>query len=193
MFVTGRIHHIPDAATCLAGLFLLTITGVINGTEIGTGISWDLVIFIGVAMSFGAVFADTGISKWLVGVLVPVIQPLTASPWLFAYSMAILFFVIRFFDVAVFIPTMSILVPIIPEISKSFGIDPLVWTAIFVMACNCFFLSYTNMFAMVAESLAKERSWTSPQITRYGLVYFVACLITLAVAIPYWTSMGMFH
>jgi len=67
MFVTGRIHHIPDAATCLAGIFLLTVTGVLNGTEIGSGISWDLVIFIGVAMSFGAVFGDTGISEWLVG------------------------------------------------------------------------------------------------------------------------------
>jgi hypothetical protein len=60
------------------------------------------------------------------------------------------------------------------------------------MAANCFFLTYTNMFAMVAESIAKERSWTSGQSSTYGLVYGVAVLITLAIAIPYWTSIGMF-
>ncbi len=192
MFFTNRIHGIPDGATVLAGLFLLTITGVIKGSEIGTGISWDLIMFIGVAMSIGGVFGVTGVSQWLVGVLVPVIAPLTTSPWLFCYSLILLFFVLRFFDVAVFIPTMAILIPILPEISKSFDINPVVWVALFIMGANCFFLNYTNMFAMVAESIAKERSWTSWQMSKYGIVYGLACLITLAIAVPYWISIGMF-
>jgi len=192
MFFTNKIHGIPDGATVLAGLFLLTITGVIKGADIGTGISWDLIMFIGVAMSIGGVFGVTGVSKWLVGVLVPVIAPLTSSPWMFCYSLIILFFILRFFDVAVFIPTMAILIPVLPEISKNFGIDPVVWIALFIMAANCFFLNYTNMFAMVAESIAKERSWTSWQLSKYGIVYGVAVLITLAVAVPYWVSIGMF-
>lgn len=193
MFVTGRIHKIPDPATCLGGLFLLTLAGVLKASDISPGISWDLVMFIGIASGFGAVFAETGVSKWLVGVLVPLIKPLTASPWLFCYSLLLAFFALRFFDVAVFIPTMAVLVPIIPEIAKNFGINPMVWVCLFVMAANCFLMSYTNMFALVAESIAKDRSWTPAQFTRYGIVYCVACLITLAVAIPYWTSIGMFR
>lgn len=192
MFFTNKIHGIPDGATVLAGLFLLTLFGVIKGTEIGSGISWDLVIFIGVAMSFGAVFGATGVSKWLVGVLVPVIAPLTSSPWVFCYSIMILFFILRFFDVAVFVPTFAIFVPILPEIASNFGVNPLVWLGLFIMGANCFFLSYTNMFALVSEALAKERSWTSGQLSTYGLVYGVACLITLAIAVPYWISIGMF-
>ncbi len=192
MFFTNRIHGIPDGATVLGGLFLLTVFGVIKGSEIGSGISWDLIMFIGVAMSIGGVFGATGVSKWLVGVLVPVIAPLTTSPWLFAYSIIILFFVLRFFDVAVFIPTMAILIPILPEIAKNFGINPVVWVGLFIMAANCFFLSYTNMFAMVAEALAKERAWTSGQMTKYGIVYGLAVLVTLAIAVPYWMSIGMF-
>lgn len=193
MFVTGRIHKIPDPATCLGGLFLLALAGVLKAVDISPGISWDLVMFIGIASSFGAVFADTGVTKWLVGVLVPLIKPLTASPWLFCYSLVLIFFALRFFDVAVFIPTMAVLVPIIPEIAKNFGINPLVWVCLFVMAANCFLMSYTNMFALVAESIAKDRSWTPSQFTRYGMVYCAVCLITLAFAIPYWTSMGMFR
>ncbi len=193
MFFTNKIHGIPDGATVLGGLFLLTLLGIVKGTDVGSGISWDLVLFIGSAMSFGAVFAASGLSKWLVTVLVPVIAPLTTSPWLFCYSIIILFFIIRFFDVAVFVPTFAIFVPLLPQISASFGINPLVWLGLFIMGANSFFLSYTNMFAMVSEALAKERSWTSGQISKYGLVYGVACLITLAIAVPYWTSIGMFH
>jgi di/tricarboxylate transporter len=192
MFFTNKIHGIPDGATVLGGLFLLTIFGVVKGPEISTGISWDLIMFIGVAMSIGGVFGVTGVNKWLIGVLVPVIAPLTTSPWLLCYSIIILFFILRFFDVAVFIPTMTILIPVLPEIAKNFGVNPMVWIPLFIMAANCFFLTYTNMFAMVAESIAKERSWTSGQSTTYGIVYGVAVLITLAIAIPYWTSIGMF-
>jgi di/tricarboxylate transporter len=192
MFFTNKIHGIPDGATVLGGMFLLTVFGVIKGSEFGTGISWDLIMFIGVAMSIGGVFGVTGVSKWLVGVLVPVIAPLTVSPWVFCYSIMILFFILRFFDVAVFIPTMAILIPVLPQISSEFGINPMVWVPLFIMAANCFFLTYTNMFAMVAESIAKERSWTSGQSTTYGLIYGVAVMITLAISIPYWTSIGMF-
>ncbi len=193
MFFTNKMHGIPDGATVLGGLFLLTVFGVIKGGEISTGISWDLIMFIGVAMSIGGVFGPTGVNKWLISVLVPVIAPLTTSPWLLCYSIIILFFILRFFDVAVFIPTMTILIPILPEIAKNFGVNPLVWVPLFIMAANAFFLTYTNMFAMVAESIAKERSWTSGQSSTYGMVYGVAVLITLAIAIPYWTSIGMFH
>lgn len=192
MFFTNKIHGIPDGATVLGGMFLLTVFGVIKGAEFGTGISWDLIMFIGVAMSIGGVFGVTGVSTWLVGVLVPVIAPLTVSPWVFCYSVMLLFFILRFFDVAVFIPTMAILIPVLPQISSQFGINPMIWVPLFIMAANCFFLTYTNMFAMVAESIAKERSWTSGQSSTYGIVYGVAVMITLAISIPYWTSIGMF-
>ncbi|NQS75507.1 MAG: tricarboxylate transporter [Peptococcaceae bacterium] len=193
MFFTNKMHGIPDGATVLAGLFLLTAFGVVKGPEISTGISWDLIMFIGVAMSIGGVFGVTGVNKWLVGVLVPLIAPLTSSPWMLCYSIIILFFILRFFDVAVFIPTMTILIPILPEIANNFGINPLVWVPLFIMAANCFFLTYTNMFALVAESIAEKRSWTSGQSATYGMVYGVAVLITLAISIPYWTSIGMFQ
>ncbi|HPU35691.1 MAG TPA: anion permease, partial [Bacillota bacterium] len=192
MFFTNRIHGIPDGATVLGGLFLLTLAGVIKGPEISSGISWDLILFIGVAMSISGVFAATEVTKWLVSVLVPVIAPLTSSPWTFAYSIMILFFILRFFDVAVFVPTMAVFIPVLPEIASHFSISPLAWVPLFVMATNCFFLNYTNMFAMVAESIAKERSWTPGQMSLYGIVYGLACLVTLAIAVPYWISLGLF-
>lgn len=142
LFATSQFHHIPDAAVCLGGLFALTAAGVIKTQDLGSGISWDLVIFVGVAMSLGAVFADAGVSQWLSSVLVPLLAPISGNAWVFVFAVIFFLFIWRFIDIAVLIPTMAILVPIIPKIAASYGINPLVWITIFVMAGNCFFLSY---------------------------------------------------
>lgn len=192
LFVTNPIHQIPNTAVALAGLVAFSATGIIKTPELSKGISWDLVIFIGVAMGIGAVFTDTGVSAWLAGVLIPLIGPFTANPWIFVFSVALVLFIWRFVDVAIFIPTMSIIIPVLAEIYHCFSIHPLIWTTLFVMAGNCFFLSYQNMFVLIAESITGDKGWTSAQLSKYGLIYFLAVSISLVITIPYWISIGMF-
>lgn len=192
-FATGQIHHIPDAAVCLGGLFALTAAGVIKTQDLSSGISWDLVIFVGVAMSLGAVFASAGVSQWLSSVLVPMLAPITGNSWLFVFAAIFFLLIWRFLDIAVLIPTMAILVPTLPQIATTYGIDPLVWVTLFVMAGNCFFMSYQNMFALIGESILGDQGWTPKQISKYGLVYLAACIIALLVAVPYWNSLGLFN
>ena len=192
MFVTSRIHHIPDAATVLLAWFILNASGIIEPKDISPGISWDLVIFIGTAMGFGAIMSQTGISAWLSDYLVSAIRPLAVSPWLFVYAILGLFFLWRFVDIATFIPTFAIIAAIAPEVSRRFGIDPLVWVPLLALAQNAFFLSYTNMFALVAESSLKDKGWQPGELSRFGLVYFGATLLAMLVAIPYWQALGLF-
>ncbi|MDR0810453.1 MAG: anion permease [Gemmobacter sp.] len=195
LFLTGGFgwHSIPDAAIVLSATFLLAAGGVINQTDVSIGVNWDNVIFIGTAMSLGTIFASVGLSDWISSLMIPLLRPISGNPWLFVYSVTILLFLWRFFDVAVLIPTKAILIPTLPLIGESFNIDPLVWVPIFVMAGNSFFLSYTNIFVMVGQSTVGEKGWTQGQINKYGLLYGAACLISLIVAIPYWQSLGMFH
>lgn len=193
LFVTSKVHQLPDVVIVLGGLFALAVVGVINTTEISQGINWDLVVFIGVSMGLGTVFAKTGVSQWLTIVLVPLIEPLAANPWLFVFGITSFLFLWRFVDVAILMPTVAILTPVLPTIAKDFGINPLVWSTIFVMAANCFFLRYQNMWALVAESIAGDKGWAPSQLSKYGLIYLVACLVSLAITIPYWISIGMFQ
>lgn len=192
MFLTNQLHHLPDAAIVLGGLFALTATGVIKTPELSQGISWDLVIFIGVAMGLGTVFAEVGVSQWLAVVLVPFIEPIASNPWLFVFGITAFLFLWRFIDVAILIPTMAILIPVIPVISQNFSINPLIWTTIFVMVGNCFFLSYQNMFTLVGEAIAGDKGWAPGQLSKYGFIYLFACIISLLITVPYWMSIGMF-
>jgi hypothetical protein len=101
-------------------------------------------------------------------------------------------FLWRFFDVALFIPTIAILVPILPDIQEAYQISPLVWLAIFVMAANCFFMAYQNMWAMMSRSIAGDRAWDNKHLSVYGVLYFIACMLSLIAAIPMWIHAGLF-
>jgi len=192
MFVTNKIHHLPDAAVCLAAVFLFFLFGVLDAKDFNAGVNWDLIVFIAMALSFSAIFKETGISGWLAAIVVPALAPIATNPWLFAFGIMIFMFLWRFVDVAIFIPTMAILVPILPAIQKSYNISPLVWVPLFVMAANCFFMAYQNMWAMMTRSMAGDRVWENSHLAVYGVIYFIACMIALVVAVPMWISAGLF-
>ena len=191
-FTTNAIHHIPDAAVCLTGLFILSAAKVIDSKEISVGISWDLVLFIGIAMSFGSVFAVTGLSKWMSGQVIVAIAPIAGHSWLFIFVTMLFFFLWRFVDIATFIPTMAIISSVAPAVFKTYGISPMVWVPMLCIAMNSFFLAYTNMFALIAEANMKGEGWSAAHFSRYGIMYFIAVMISMTIAIPYWKMLGYF-
>ena len=192
LFLTGRYHGIPDAALCLAAVFAFFLLGVLDAKDFNAGVNWDLIVFVGMALSLSAIFNETGISGWLAGVVVPALAPIASNPWLFMPVILVFMFAWRFFDIAFFIPTMAIMVPILPAIQEAYKISPLIWVAIFVMAANCFFMAYQNVWAMMSRSIAGDRAFENRHLSVYGTIYFVACMISLLAAIPMWIGAGLF-
>ena len=192
MFLTNRFHGIPDAAVCLAAVFLFFLLGILEPKDFNAGVNWDLVIFIGMALSLGAIFTGTGISQWLAGIVVPALAPIAGNPWLFMFCVMISMFLWRFVDVATFIPTMAIMIPILPKIQAAYNINPLVWIPVFVMAQNIFFMAYQNIWAMMTQTIAGDRAWDNKQLGLYGVLYCAACLAALSVVIPGWIQAGFF-
>jgi di/tricarboxylate transporter len=191
-FLTSRLHGVPDAALCLAAVFTLFAAGVLTPTDFNTGINWELVFFIAMALGLGPVFAESGVSQWLASIVVPVIAIIAANPWLFAFTMLAALFAWRFLDVAMFIPTIAIMVPILPAIQDAYHVNPLVWLPILVMAANCFFMAYQNLWAMMGRSIAGDRAWPASHMAAYGLLYFASCLLTMLAAVPMWMNAGLF-
>ena len=192
MFLTNSLHGLPDAAVCLAAVFVLFLSGVLEAKDFNIGVNWDLIFFIAIALSFSAIFNDTGISTWLAGIVVPALAPIASNPFLFMFCVMAFVFMWRFFDVALFIPTIAILAPILPSIQAAYQISPLVWLFVFVMAGNSFVMAYQNMWAMMSRSIAGDRTFTNKHLGIYGILYFVACFIALIAAIPMWVKAGLF-
>jgi anion transporter len=191
MFVTNPLHHIPDAAICLIALFLLGASGIIESKDVGAGINWDLVVFVGIAMSLNSIFTQSGVALWISSFLVPALGPISGNPWIFVYVTLIVMFLWRFIDIAIFIPTMAILSSVIPHISAAYGINPLVWIPLISIALNAFFMSYQNMFGLVAETNLGKQGWSSKHLGIYGTTYFIASLVSMLAAVPYWILIGI--
>ena len=192
LFLTNKMHGLPDAAVCLGAVFLFFLSGVLETKSFNTGVNWDLVVFIAIALSFSAIFTETGISEWLAGIVVPALAPIAGNPYLFMFCVMTFAFLWRFFDVALFIPTIAILVPILPAIQEAYNISPLIWLFVFVMAGNSFVMAYQNMWAMMSRSVAGDRAFTNKHLGIYGIIYFAASFIALLVAIPMWINAGLF-
>lgn len=192
MFLTSSFHGLPDSAVCLAAVFAFFLFGILETKDFNKGVNWDLVVFIGMAISLGTIFTETGISQWLSGIVVPAMAPIASHPWLFIFGIMTVMFLWRFVDVAIFIPTMAMMIPILPDIQEAYQINPLVWIAVFVMAHNAFFMSYQNIWAMMGQSMAGEHAWRPQHLSLYGTLYFVACLLALTVTIPMWINAGFF-
>ena len=192
LFATSSLHQIPDAAVGLFGLFMLIAAGIIESKEMSSGINWDMILFTGTAMGFGSVFAVTGISSWISDILVGALAPIAGNPWVFIFTILPIMFLWRFLDIAVFIPTMAIVSAIAPEVYSRYNINPLIWIPLLCIAKTSFFLSYTNMFILVAEANMNGKGWTAEHLAKYGVVYFIASMITMLAAVPYWISIGMF-
>jgi di/tricarboxylate transporter len=190
-FATSGLHGLPDAAICLAGFVVLCLAGVITTPEISTGISWDLAIFAGTAISFPAIFAATGVSDVLSRALTAAAAPVSGSPWLLLPALLLFCYLWRFADIAMFIPSMAIVVAVLPQWSAEFGISPLVFLPLLCIAQTTFFLSYTNLFFVAGERMMGEDAWAPAHARRYGLVYAGSGLVALLAAIAYWQALGL--
>jgi DASS family divalent anion:Na+ symporter len=159
--------------------------------DIGPAINWDFILFLGSIMGLGMIFHETGVDTFLSQSLNPIIENMPANPWPLLFLAYVFLFLWRFIDVAQLNVTMPFLVPFLPMMEADFGIHPLVFYSLFLMCANCFCMSYQQPFVIVGESLAGKAGWTTGQLQKAGVIYFIACLVTLALSIPYWRVMGL--
>lgn len=190
LFVTEKLHGVGVVPICLGAFFAFYALGVLVTDDIPKGIAWNLIIFLGGVLSFTSVFESTGVSAWLEKMILPALTPFGRSPLVFVMVVTLFMFAWRFIDIAWMIPTMTMLITLLPGIHARFGIHPLVTSCMMVMAGNFALLAYMQPFAVMGSTLAGEKSWTEGQLLRYGAVYAVACLLTLAASTVYWKAAG---
>lgn len=192
MFLTEKLHGIGNVPVCLGSFFLFFAFQVLETEDIQKGVAWNLILFLGCILALPAIFAnpDIGISAWIKQLILPVLALFGGNPWVFILIVPLLMFIWRFLDIAWMIPTMALLVSMLPTIQTEFGIHPLVTSCLMIMAGNFTLLHYMQPFALMGSALAKERTWTQDQLLKYGVVYLLSCMVTLIVSMVYWKATG---
>jgi DASS family divalent anion:Na+ symporter len=189
-WATDRIHNQPSFLVGMFGMAALTLAGIIRDEDIGGGVSWTLLIFIGGIFGLANMIQEYKITNWLAGYLLPIVDSLSSSTLLLLLVVALIFLVLRFFDPSGFIVIPVLFLPV-SEMIDIQAVPPLVLIAPLLLAITPFWLSYQNFWVAMGEGMTANQAFTGGQRVKLSTVYAGVVLATLAISVGYWKLIGM--
>ena len=188
-WATDRVHHLPSFLIGMFGMAALAIAGIIRDEDIGGGVSWTLLIFIGGIFGLGNMIQEYKITNWLTGYFLPVAESLTVSTLLLLLVTALIFMALRFLDPSGFIVIPVVFLPV-SEVVDIQSVPPLVLIGTMLLAIAPFWLSYQNFWVAMGEGMTSNQGFTGSQRMKMSTVYAGIVIVTLAISFGYWKLIG---
>ena len=186
----GKLHHLPTFVVGMFGMAVLSLTGVFEDKDIGTGVSWTLLLFVGGIFSLTHIIPQYKITDWLAGIMAPKILPLVHSPMVLLLVMAMLMLGMRFIDPSAFFAIPLLWTPLVDQVSAA-GIPPLVLAAPILLMSAPFLMTYTNFWIAMGEGMTGKQGFSKGQMFRLACVNVMAALVATAVGVVYWKIAGV--
>jgi di/tricarboxylate transporter len=181
--------HLPSFVIGMIGLALFGLAGIIKDSDMGTGVSWTLLLFIGGVFSLQTVVQAVKITDWLGGYFIPVALKMSSNTFLLMAVMSISVMILRFIDPTGFIVIPVLFLPLVDVLMKA-GINPLVVVAPTTVASAPFFMSYQNFWIAMSEGLTGGKAYTGKQRMIAATTYAVVVLAVLVLSVIYWKLIG---
>jgi di/tricarboxylate transporter len=187
-FITEPLHGVhPDWVAVLA-------TGVLAATRVVTvntlrAVNWNFALLFGVLISLAAVFARTGLDRWIADRVTVAMGDLTSIRMTFLVLLTLLCFAISFvvrWQAAAPLVTITM-----APIASAVGVHPLIVGVIAVIACNGFWVPYQSTTYLALYAGTGGQVFSHAQATPAAIAYGVLTLIAVAVSVPLWRLMGL--
>src|ERR1700722_16188698 len=185
-----KYHHLPSFLVGMLAVAVFAFSGILKDSEISTGVSWPLLLFIGGIFGLANVIQEYKVTDWIAGFFVPVVHQLTESVILLTIVIAIAMYALRFLDPSSFI-AISVLFLSVVDVTNAAGIPPLVLMAPIIIASVPFWMLYQNFWLAMGDGLTSSEAFNSGQRVRLANTYAVAVLVTLALSAGYWKLIGI--
>ncbi|MBI1735985.1 MAG: anion permease [Candidatus Rokubacteria bacterium] len=186
LWLTDGLHHWNPALPALIAWACLLAPGigVLDWRDFEEGIGWSNLFVIASSLSLARALVQSGAAPWLARTLLPSsTDPLTLVLGLLLASAAIRFLVPNITGF------LGVTIPVAMSLGASAGLNPLVCGLVVTIAGDAV-LYYP---AQSASSLVvyQRGHLTAAEILRFGLwMTVLAFLVTLFVAVPYWSLVG---
>jgi len=181
--------HQPSFVVGMVGLAIFGLAGIIKDSDMGTGVSWTLLLFIGGVFSLQTVVQAVKITDWLGGYFIPVALQMSSNTFLLIAVLSISVILLRFIDPTGFIVIPVLFLPLVDVLMKA-GINPLVVVAPTTVASAPFFLSYQNFWIAMSEGLTGGKAYSGKQRLIAATTYAVIVLAVLVLSVIYWKLIG---
>lgn len=189
-WTTDRYHHLPSFVVCTFAMAVFALAGILRDEDMGTAVSWSLLLYLGGIFGLANVIQDTKVTDWVAGFFVPVARQLTSNLVFLSIVLACAMYLLRFLDPSSFI-AISVLFLSVVDVTSAAGIPPLVVMAPILIASVPFWMSYQNFWLAMGEGLTGNMAFSPGQRVRLANTYAILMLVTAAVAVGYWKFIGV--
>jgi DASS family divalent anion:Na+ symporter len=188
-FATQSLHGVNPAWIAVAAMAVLFVARVLDDASFKQGMNLSFLLYVGVILGFGDIFAHVRLDQWLSGALAGVPGLARGSQTLFVLLVAVVTMVLT---VALRSGPVSILVALaLFGPASSLGIDPWVVAMTVLLSMNLWVYPQQNMLYQTAFLASGERGFTHAQARPLALLYPVFVLLAIVVSIPYWRLLGL--
>ena len=190
LWIAEPLHHVASHIVALAAFACTVACGILGKDGLRKDISWESLVFVGIAMGLANVFASAGIQEWIVTAAGPAFQALSGNPYLFVLGAALITLVLRFVIVSE-IAYLNIVMVFLVPLSVSAGINP--WVVGFAMyaVITPWFALYQSATYLAAFYSVDGQMARHSDLAAYCVVYTLFCLVGLAASVPFWQWMGL--
>lgn len=189
LWVTQAIHGIAAWAVAACALIAMVACGIVNKKNFASGIGWSSLVFIGIVLGLGDVFAEAGINEWIVGAFSPTLSMLATNPYLFIAGIAAVTVLARFLVVSQ-IAFLNIFMAFAIPIALTLGINPWVVGFASYAVISPWFVKYQNPIYLAAYYSVEGKMAKHSILARYCIAYTAISIACLIIAVPFWQMMG---
>jgi di/tricarboxylate transporter/CRP-like cAMP-binding protein len=190
-FATQSLHGVNPAWIAVAAMAVLFVARVLDDASFKQSANLSFLLYVGVIMGFGEIFAHVQLDQWLAGVLAGVPALARGSQTLFILLVAavtmVLTVVLRSGPVSI-LAALALFGP-----ATSLGVDPWIVAMTVLLSMNLWVYPQQNMLYQTAYLASGERGFTHAQARPLALLYPVFVLLSIIASIPYWRLLGLLH
>ena len=190
LWATEPFHHVSAMAIGLAALVAMFVLKVIDVPAFKTGVNWTSLLFIGIALGLGSVFAEAGLNDWVMQTCGPAFQALAGNPYLLVLGIGMITVVLRFLIVSE-VAYLNLLMAFLVPMAASVGVNPWVLGFSAYALVIAWFAKYQSPIYLAAFYAVDGKMAKHSELAKYCGVYLATCLAGLVVCVPYWQWMGL--
>ena len=190
LWATEPFHHISAMAVGLAALVFMFVLKVIDVPAFKSGVNWTSLLFIGIALGLGSVFAEAGLNDWVMQTCGPAFRVLAGNPYLLVLGIGVITVVLRFLIVSE-VAYLNLLMAFLVPMAASVGVNPWVLGFSAYALVIAWFAKYQSPIYLAAFYAVDGKMAKHSELAKYCGVYLATCLAGLVVCVPYWQWMGL--
>lgn len=188
-FATQALHGVDPAWLAVAAVAALFLLGAVDNATFEQGVNVSFLLYVGVVLGFGRVFAHVGLDRWLsaqVGAVTGLVGDSAVRCLVVVAAVAALTGLALRPSPLVLVLGVALL-----PMAASAGVQP--WVVMFslMLANNLWLYPQQNVLYQAAYYASGERAFDHGQARPLAFAYAGCVLVAILASIPYWRWLGL--